>query len=183
MNIDGEQETRVFLDLIKEFDVAMLTTRRNGHLRSRPMVTSKNQSDLGLWFLAWEDSGLVEDVGEDPSVNVSYSDPAKEKFVSVCGTAVIVRDPEVARTFWTPEATKWVKGKGEADTVLVKVVVTGVEYWDEPGSPMISMFNDLDLPFTGEIADLGESKELQLTNQQFASAERVSRGLGANRNE
>lgn len=183
MTPDNAADHQKFTELIKGFTVAVLTTRRNGFLRSRPMGTPDGHYDGALWFMTKSGSEKVTEINADPNVNVSYSDEGKERYITVCGRATIVNDQEKARQLWTPIAKAWFSGPDDPDLVLVRVEIDGAEYWDSPGGAMVAMFNMLKLAFTGEVADMGENRQMQLSSHQHETPMRVARGLGGYPNE
>src|SRR5579884_3796828 len=81
---------------IAGIQVAMLTTvDSDGALHSRPMAAlddSNLQSTGELWFFTYADAGKVGDVQHDQQVTLSYVDSGKQRYVSLSGTAQLVRD-------------------------------------------------------------------------------------------
>ena len=88
--------------IIKNTRVAMLTTvASDGSLRSRPMVTPDADFDGELWFFTRYNSPKSEEVQENQKVNVTYASPKNDRYVSVSGTAALVRDRDKVRGPWT----------------------------------------------------------------------------------
>jgi len=81
-------------DMVKDIDFCMLTTiDEDGDLRSRPMsVNGDIDPDGDLWFFTAASSHKVWEVQESPMVNVSFADPKDQRYVSISGTAELVRD-------------------------------------------------------------------------------------------
>lgn len=176
-------DPEILHSLLDGVQVAMLTTRRNAHLRSRPMAVLPGHFDEQIWFMTSKSSDKVSEVQIDPTVNLMYADPSSDKFVSVCGRAEVVRDSGKIEQMWDPMAKVWFTGPEDPEIVLLRVSIVGAEYWNAPSGTMISMFNFLDLPFTGEVADLGETRQLKLTDNQYTSAEVAARGMGTSPNQ
>ncbi len=75
-------------ELIDGIEIAMLTTRRaDGRLVSRPMATQERQDDADLWFVTDIDTHKVDELEQDPNVNVAYYRDRTKEWVSVSGTA------------------------------------------------------------------------------------------------
>jgi general stress protein 26 len=56
-----------------------------------------------------------------------------DRYVSVQGTAVVVRDDMQLNRMWNPTYRSWFpKGKSDPEIVLVAVRITRVEYWIVP---------------------------------------------------
>ncbi|MBJ7535459.1 pyridoxamine 5'-phosphate oxidase family protein [Rhodomicrobium vannielii ATCC 17100] len=117
--------------MIDAIEVGMLTTADEaGHMRSRPMATQRAE-DGCLWFFTSRDSPKVEEIRKDCQVNVSYSDPANQIFVSVSGLARTLRDEARIRELWTGQAQRWFpEGPEDPRIALLSVEITAAEYWD-----------------------------------------------------
>ncbi|WP_193196199.1 pyridoxamine 5'-phosphate oxidase family protein [Nostoc sp. MG11] len=128
-----EQEIQKLRELIKDIDYGMFTTvNDDGSLHSYPMSTSGEiNSDGTLWFFTYAKSHKVTDIAHHQQVNVSYSSPDQQRFVSISGTAQLVQDRNKMRELWKPELQTWFpKGLDEADIALLKVNINQVDYWD-----------------------------------------------------
>jgi general stress protein 26 len=86
-------------ELIKDVDVAMLVTIDEGFLRSRPMSTQDTEFDGNLWFFTNIKDHKIGEIEKDNRVNLSYSKPEDTIYVSVSGTADLVRDQTKMRSF------------------------------------------------------------------------------------
>src|SRR5690348_3539166 len=95
MTTKADQSERLgkLTELIEEIHIAMLTTAMpDGALRSRPMATLQTESDDDLWFFTQASAAKAEEIRANPHVNVSFASPRENRYVSVSGTARIVRD-------------------------------------------------------------------------------------------
>lgn len=152
-------------ELIKDIRTAMLTTvEEDGSLRSRPMATQ--ETDLGdldgnLWFFTPASSAKVGEVRREQHVNLSYAAPDSNRYVSVSGTARIVRDPAKAKELWNPALKAWFpKGLDDPDLALLRVEVGKAEYWDAPSSKMVQLVGFVKAIATGQRYDPGENEKL-----------------------
>lgn len=152
---------------IKGIRIAMLTTiDKDGSLRSRPMATQEAESDGELWFFTAAGSAKAGEVEHDQRVNVSYADPDDQRYVSVSGTARIVRDQAKARELWNPLLKAWFpKGLDDPELALLRVQVEKAEYWDSPSSKMVQLIGLLKAVTTGKRyePDPGEHETIELT--------------------
>jgi general stress protein 26 len=121
-------------ELIRDIRVAMLTTAtEDGDLRSRPMVPCHTDPEGGLWFFTRAGDAKVEEARLHPHVNVSFADPDGNRYVSVSGTAAVVRDRARVRELWDENARDWLPGGPEDPQVtLLRVDVQRAEYWVGP---------------------------------------------------
>ncbi|MDQ3513319.1 MAG: pyridoxamine 5'-phosphate oxidase family protein, partial [Chloroflexota bacterium] len=80
-------------DLIKDIEFAMMTTvEPDGDLRSRPMATQQAEFDGTLWFFTLASDPKVAEVRRDQRVNLSFASKDDNAWVSMSGTAELVRD-------------------------------------------------------------------------------------------
>jgi general stress protein 26 len=133
--------------LIGEIHIAMLTTRVEGDtLRSRPMITAKHDFDGNVWFFTAVDDPKVAEIKTQPQVNVAYSSPNNEKYVSLSGRAELVTDRKYLENFWTEEMLQWFpNGLADKKLALLRIDVTEAEYWNHKagrlGGLVSSLFN------------------------------------------
>lgn len=127
--------------LMKDVGIAMLTSAgKDGTLRSRPMMTSQIAAEGDLWFIVKASSLLADEITDNQRVNVSYSNPKGDRYVSVSGTANLVRDPDKLRDLWSGKHKAWFpEGKRDPDLTLLKVTVDGADYWDARSSSMVHL--------------------------------------------
>src|SRR5689334_16524918 len=132
-------EVETLGEKIKGIRIAMLTTEdSDGKLRSRPMGTQDFEFDGDLWFFTGASSPKMSEVEHDQQVNLSYADPDDNRYVSVSGTAQLVRDRQKIDEYWKPFYKAWFpNGKDDPDLALLKVSVTKAEYWDASSSKMV----------------------------------------------
>lgn len=150
-------------ELVKEIDFCMLTTiDENNDLHSRPMsVNGDIDPDGDLWFFTKVSSHKVSEIARLPKVNVSFADPENQHYVSITGTAQLVRDREKIEELWKPEFKMWFpEGKDDPEIALLRVNLEKAEYWDSPTSTTAYALNFLSSLVTGKEADYGENKKL-----------------------
>ena len=125
--------------LLKGFRVAMLTTvTPEGVLRSRPMVTVRMGTDGDVWFLTKAHAPKVGEVEEHRRVNVGYASAKARRYVSLSGSASLVRDPARVQAMWKRRHRKWLpEGKRDPDLAALRVQVERAEYWDEASGTMV----------------------------------------------
>ena len=123
---------------IEDVRVAMMTTSdKDGSLRSRPMYTQQAEFDGELWFFTADDSGKVEEISQEHQVNLNYAEPKSSLYVSVSGTAELVKDRSKIEELWSPMLKAWFKGGiDDPHLALLRVRVSRAEYWDDTSSKM-----------------------------------------------
>ncbi|MFY1828787.1 pyridoxamine 5'-phosphate oxidase family protein [Myxococcus fulvus] len=168
MSKKQEQDTRGAVEhlgeLIHGIKVAMMTTvDADGSLHSRPMWTQDHDFDGELWFFTREHSHKVDEVEQDHHVNVSFSDPARERYVSVSGRCRLVKDPRKLRELWSPALKAWFPdGMDDPELALLCVRVERAEYWDTPSSRMVQLVGMVKAALTGKSYAPADHQSLEL---------------------
>lgn len=154
-------DAATFVELVDDVRTCMLTTvASDGSIHSRPMIPQATDEDGTVWFLTLADSPKVDHLRDDASVNLVYVDG--ETFVSASGTASTVDDDARKKDLWNPFVESWFQTKpSDPNVVLVKVAVSGAEYWDSASKPgqVAGMAKAL---ITKDQPDVGENAKLDL---------------------
>jgi len=144
----------------------MLTTAEpDGKLRSRPMATQKGEFDGTLWFFTRASSPKVDEVEQWHNVNLSYASPDSNTYVSVTGTASLVRDAAKVKELWNPILKAWFpNGLEDPDLALLHVTVQKAEFWDSPSSTMVHIAGFVKAIATGQAytPSAGEHEKISL---------------------
>lgn len=149
-------------ELIKDIRITQLVTHVNSEtLAARPMYPMNKEFDGSLWFFTEVDSPKNAEVEANSHVLLSYSDPAKNNYVSIQGHATISNDREKIAELWSEGARAWFP-KGEKDETLrlLRVVVNRAEYWDSPSSKLVMLYGYAYARITGETPKVGENKKV-----------------------
>ena len=137
MGNDADREKGIdkIRELIEGVEYVMLTTHAaDGSLHSRPMAAQNTEFDGTLWFFTKASSHKVEEVESDRHVNVAYAMADDNTWVSLSGTAALVRDRAKMEELWSPEHEAYFgAGLEDPDITLLKVSVERGEYWEGPG--------------------------------------------------
>ncbi|MFN7155719.1 MAG: pyridoxamine 5'-phosphate oxidase family protein [Acidovorax sp.] len=154
--------------LIKDIRFGMLTHRTStGMLHAHPLTTQNRKFDeqSELYFFIPKSGELYERLLTDGEVNVSYSNPDDDSYVSMSGQARFVDDRGQKEALWSPMAKAWFPGGvSDPDLALLVVRVRHAEYWDVDESKMVQIFKMAKAAIKGEQPrDLGEHKELTLS--------------------
>ena len=148
--------------LIKKIKVAMLTTAdTDGTLHSRPMATQSHEFDGTLWFFTHEHSGKVHEVESARQVNVSYANPSDQEYVSLSGTASVVRERGKIDELWSPLLKAWFpKGKEDPEIALLRIEVEKAEYWDSPSGTVVKLVGFAKALITGQAYEPGKNEKI-----------------------
>jgi general stress protein 26 len=137
----GRYSAQQFRDLVKDIPFAMFTTvTASGALRSRPMVATENAFDGTLWFFTRTSSAVAQEIAGNNMVNITYVSAPEDRFVSVSGSASVVRDLERAAGMWSPAYNQWFAGgPSDPELSLIKIEASRVEFWDRKAGRMREM--------------------------------------------
>lgn len=154
--------------LIKDIRFGMVTHRTaSGMLHSHPLTTQNKrlQENAELYFFISRSGELYERLLTDGEVNVSYSDPGEDSYVSLSGQARFVEDQAQKEALWSPMAKAWFPGGvTDPDLALLVVRIRHAEYWDVKETKMVQLFKMAKAAVTGEPPrDMGEHRELSIS--------------------
>lgn len=157
-----ETPEREFTDVLKSFDHAMLVTQRGSELRSRPMAIADRSEDGRVWFITSVDSAKLQEITDEPAVNVAMQ--ADSRFLSISGTIRATRDPDRINELWNDTQELWLpEGRNDPTLILLEVVPTFAEYWDRSGVQAIRfMFDAAKAMATGKTLVEDEGKHGKL---------------------
>ncbi len=149
---------------IKPIRFAMFTTiDEHGHLISRPMTNQEMDADGNLWFFTSSQTDLWENIAAHPEVNLSFSEPQDNVYVSISGRAERVVDRAKIKDMWNPAVQAWFPaGPDDPHAMLVRVVSDSAEYWDSNASTMVQLYKMAKAVLTGSTPDGGEHARIDL---------------------
>ena len=151
-------------ELIEGKQIAMLTSISDeGHFHARPMAVLDVDFDGDLWFFTQKDASKVEQIQRDPRVNVAYSDPSNQDYVSLAGNASLVVDKALNEKYWKPQFEAWFPdGLDDPELSLLKVEVGGAEYWDAPSSTIAHIKGFIQTKISGEQQHVGDHAKVEI---------------------
>ena len=123
---------------MRELDFAMLVTRTsNGALAGRPMSNNRDVDYTGdSYYFANDQTRTVSDIEADPNVSLSFQGSSgvlgqRPLFVSVEGTAELIRDKAQFKAHWTSDLDRWFpNGVDTPGVVMIRVRATRMHYWN-----------------------------------------------------
>lgn len=153
-------------ELIKGIRIAMLTTvEDSGELRSRPMATQDTDFDGTVYFLTKIQSEKVDEIRENSHVLLTYADTSSSKYVTLQGRAFVTRDQAKIDELWNPMAKAWFPdGKDDPTIAVIRVDVTGAEYWDANASKAVRIFKMATAALTDTIPNMGDHGRVKMAS-------------------
>jgi general stress protein 26 len=157
-----EEDRETIAKIVKAAKVGLFTTvSPEGQLHSRPLAAQDVEFDGDLWFFVQDNSPKVRDLSGNSSVNVAFD--SGKGYLSVAGSATLVRDKQKIDEYWTPAVQAWFpEGREDPTIVLIRVHAESAEYWakDEPG--IVSAFKIAKATVTRTQPDVGENRTVEL---------------------
>ena len=144
--------------------IGMLTTHvSGGGSHSRPMLVHDVDASGWLWFVTDRHSRKACELGQNPNATVAFQSKKGDRYVSVQGTAVVVRDDVKLKELWNPTLGSWFpRGRRDPEIVLVAVRVTRAEYWLVPRTRLVRVMGMAKAMVTGKRHEAGKHGVLDL---------------------
>ena len=151
-------------ELIEGKQIAMLTSVSDeGSFHARPMAVLDVDFDGNVWFFTNKDAPKVDQIESEPRVNVAYSDPSNQDYVSLAGNAKLVVDPALNQKYWKPQFEAWFPdGVDDPKLALLKIEVAGAEYWDSPSSTIAHIKGFVQTKLSGEQQHVGDHAKVEI---------------------
>ena len=122
---------------------------KNGAI-STVMTAQDVDDDGNIWFFSGLDSDRNRDIIANKKVQLYFSAPEKNSFLSVNSEASIVLDKEKIKELWNPLLNIWFKeGIEDKNISLIKATTKTANYWDNEDDKMINFFKIVVSTITG----------------------------------
>ncbi len=146
--------------LIKGIKTGMLVTNLDDDMRSRPMQLVQDEYDGKIWFFTDKISETAFEIDSDKHVNLNFSCPKSETYVSLSGKARITTDKDLIDKFWNSFIAAWYPdGKDGGNVALIEIKIHAGEHWDNKSSKVIQLFNMAKTSMTDEAHDIGRNEK------------------------
>lgn len=147
---DEASDRDKLVELMRDMRIAMFTTTADdGTLQAVPMARQEVEPSGELWFITARDTRHVRDIRQRPHVGLTFS--SADAWVSIHGAAAVIDDEAKLKELWNSFAEAWLPGGPEdPNAALIRVDVTGGEYWDTPGSRVASVISFAKSKLTGD---------------------------------
>lgn len=132
------------------YTVMLTTTTPDGEYHIRPMATQQIDDDGCLWFFTSRSSEKIKEINGEHDVAVTYTNSGSELYLVAYGKGQQVDNRAKIDELWSEYVKAWFpEGKDDPDLTLLKVQVTGAEYWDTPGGKIASIIGIAKAYITG----------------------------------
>ena len=164
------KELEKLFTMIDGLETAMLTTRRrDGHMVSRAMANQKHAPGADLWFVTTDGTAKLDDLAEDPHVNLAYYKDRTREWVSVAGIAKISRNRDTIHQLYAPDWKIWFPDEGDPRhgtpddprMVLIGVDVHSAVYLEVNKPQPVILYEIAKGWVTGKDPDIGEMHKVE----------------------
>lgn len=159
MTLYSQEQINTIAAKIKHVKFGMFTTVDGDNvLSSRPLTTQQIDNEGNMWFFTSDEAAFTHDLAQHPEVNVSFSNPDEQLYLSVTGQAYLLKDRAKARELWSPLVRAWFPGGlDDPHLAMIRVRIQTAEYWDASASKMKQLVQLAKAAVTGRTAvDMGK---------------------------
>ena len=151
-NLTRQDANEKIKELAVKADMCFFTTNLSQlPLSTRPMSTRDVDDNGDIWFFSRKGSGKNMEITTDNRVQLFYSNHSNYEFLTLYGTATIIKDDAKAKELWSAIAKTWFdKGYDDPELTLIKVTPTDGHYWDTKDGKIVSLFKMLAGAITGQ---------------------------------
>lgn len=99
VNQEGREK---FKELVESAGMCMFASNLDDYpISARPMSTLEVDDEGNLWFFSQASSEKNYEIKTDSRVQLFYNNTKSSEYLSVAGTATIIKDEKKAKELWT----------------------------------------------------------------------------------
>ena len=159
-NLRSHEAIKKLQKLTEEIRICMFCTLPSKNkAETRPMATMKTDDEGVLWFFSNKNSHKMDELEQDHDVQLFYSHPGKDSFLTVYGTANVLYDRAKIEELWNPWVKAWFpEGKDDPNIAIIRVEPQEAYYWDNETNKMVEFLGIITAAVTGK-PGLADTKE------------------------
>ena len=162
-NLNNKESWKKLRELVDDIKVSMMVTGFNKKpINAIPMRSKKIDQDGNIWFLSLKTSEHNREIEKDKNVQLLYSKPADNEFLSVFGSAEITRDKAILEELYTRTTDNWFDGIDDPNITAIKVTPREAYYWDSKDNKYMTLLKLGVGAVTGNKQDIGEKGKMNL---------------------
>ena len=144
------------LDGLRFAMVATADPSHGGEWKARPLALAGTEGGV-LRFLVGVDADWVEGLEQTGSpTTVTFSDPGKNTWVALQGSARTTDDRALVHALWNPAAGAYFEGADDPSVRVLEVQVSYGEFWDGPCGRVGQLLSVARAALGGESGDQGD---------------------------
>lgn len=162
MSNDEKDDIETIASIVKAAKVAFVTSRTaDGELHSRPLAVQDDDFDGVLWFFTQDPSEKTEEARQHPQVNVAIE--SGKGFLSIAGTASVVRDEAKIDELWSTATEAWFpEGRDDPSVALLRVQADSAEFWAVDSPAPVRLLKYARAAVSGGQPDVGRNDTVEL---------------------
>jgi general stress protein 26 len=152
-NLNKEEGIEKLKKIVEEIKFCFFkTSSKNDSIDSATIMTAQSvDSEGNIWFFSGIDSDRNNDIKTNKKIQLYFSCPEKNAYLSVNADASIVLDKNKIKEFWNPLLKIWFEnGIDDKNISLIKATTISANYWDSENGKMINFFKMISDAITGE---------------------------------
>ena len=156
-NLVSQEGLNKLRELVKNAGMCMFASNLSSYpVSARPMSTQDIDDEGAIWFFSQASSEKNAEIAADSRVQLFYNNTSSSEYLSVAGSATIIKDEDKAKELWTAWAKTWfTEGTSDPELTIIKVVPEDIYYWDTKNNKMVSLLKIMTGAVTGKTMDDG----------------------------
>ena len=156
-NLSRQDANKKIKELAEKADICLFTTNLSLlPLTTRPMSTRAVDEEGNIWFFSREGSNKNREIAKDKRVQLFYSNTSNFEFLSLYGSASIIKDTAKAKDLWSAVAKTWFQdGYNDPELTLIKIIPEEGYYWDTKDGKVVSLLKFVAGAVTGKELNTG----------------------------
>ena len=161
ISTEGAQKLK---SLVDSADICMFTTELDQlPLISRPMSTMRADDDGTLWFFSSRSSNKNHEIDTDQRVQLFYANKSNAEYLSVYGTARVMKDDALAKELWSPLVKTWFpEGPEDPELTILRVKPEDAYYWDTKSNKAVALLKMVTGAVIGKTMDDGVEGRIKI---------------------
>jgi general stress protein 26 len=162
-NLTRTEANEKIKDLAEKADICLFTTNLGKlPLTTRPMSTRAVDDDGIIWFFSREGSNKNQEIERDNRVQLFYSNTGSQEYMTLYGTATIMKDEAKAKELWSAIAKTWFnEGVNDPELTIIRFDPTDGHYWDTKDGKIVSLFKMVAGAISGKELETGVEGSLK----------------------
>ncbi|MBL7698674.1 MAG: pyridoxamine 5'-phosphate oxidase family protein [Chitinophagaceae bacterium] len=154
-DVHREEAMKKIQELANAADICLFATNLTElPISARPMSRQGIADDGTIWFFSEKDSHKNQHIELDNRVQLFFSNTNNQEYLSIYGTAEIIKDDEKARELWSPMAKTWFhEGPEDPSLTIIKVTPEHGYYWDTKNGKLITLLKMVSGAIAGKEID------------------------------
>lgn len=151
-------------EIIEAAKVCMMTTlSETGLLATRPMYVQEVDENAHIWFFTSANTILVQQIRQNPNIQVTFSDIGNNRFLAATALAEEVVDIQKMKQLWNPSLRAWFPQDLETPgIILLKLTLQDAEYWESPNAAVVRIVSFMKSMLSDEPYRAGRHEHVHL---------------------